>query len=364
MFGQHLATPTSNPLMKLLLVFVSFLAVASAQQSKHLYLSKADGSNVSGSLVSLKGDEVVLQTKVLGGAHTATYHLADFSPASSWRLQKAANPPSDFDGHFALAKKAAELGLETQAGNEARAALKTVKGTDHYDADRKKVHAWAADALESMVDRSIESGDLKAAQHYLHLLTTRMADVRTEDQLHAIAARVEAVEDAKKAKKRNAREQRMNKKEQETVARHLKPIQDEVERADKKYKEAVRKSQSTTQSSHLCEDAIKRYKSAWKALQKLLKEHPTDKHLAMVGADLSHHIHDNAIRAALHAASVLTTQSDYKNAMKWTRKILEFEPDNADAKRMVNTIQQAEASASGSWRWGWRVTDDRPRRSR
>jgi len=188
-----------------------------------------------------------------------------------------------------------------------------------------------------------------------------MSDVRTEEQLHAVALSVEEVEGAKKAHAKSMREQRMNKKEQETISRHLKPIQEQVDRADAKYKEAVRKSQSTTQSSHLCADAVRRYKLAWKALQKIMKEHPSDKHLAMVGADLGHHIHDNAIRAALHAASVLTTQSDYKNAMNWARQVLDFEPDNADAKRMVSTIQNAEAEASGDWRWGWRITDGRRR---
>ena len=348
--------------MKILLVLASFLAVANAQQSKHLYLSKADGSTVSGNLVSLQGDEGGLKTKGLGGAHSATYHLADFSPASAWRLEKAANPPTDFATHFALAKKAADYGLETQAGNEARAALKAAKGSDGYEADRKAVHAWAADALEAMVDRSLKENDLKAAQHYLHLLTTRMSDIRTEEQIHAVAARVEAVEDAKKAHARGKREQRMNQKEQATIARHLKPIQAEVDRADAKYKEAVRKSRSTTQSSHLCEESIKLYKSSWKSLQKLMKEHPNDKHLAMVGADLGHHIHDNAIRSALHAASVLTTQSDYKNAMDWARKVLAIEPDNADAKKMVSTIQNAEAESSNEWRYGWRITNNNPRR--
>jgi tetratricopeptide (TPR) repeat protein len=353
-----------HPMMKILLVLFSFLASVSAQDSGHLYLSKADGGVVSGSLVSLKGDQVVIKTKVLGGSHSATYHLSDFSPASAWRLEKAANPPSDFASHFALAKKAAGYGLETQAGNEARAALKQAKGTPEYEADRKAVHAWAAEALEVMVDRSLKEGDLKSAQHYLNLLTTRMADIRSEQQLHAVAARVEAVEDAKKSRSKKKRDDRMNKREQETITRHLKPIQDQVDRADAKYKEAVRKSGSTTQSSNLCEDAIRRYKSAWKSLQKLMKEHPDDKHLAMVGASLGNHIHDNAIRAALHAASVLTTQSDYKNAMKWARKVLEFEPDNADAKRMVSTIQNAEAESSDDWRYGWRITDGSRRQIR
>ena len=93
-----------------------------------------------------------------------------------------------------------------------------------------------------------------------------------------------------------------------------------------------------------------------------MKEHPNDKHLAMVGADLGHHIHDNAIRSALHAASVLTTQSDYKNAMDWARKVLAIEPDNADAKKMVSTIQNAEAESSNEWRYGWRITNNNPRR--
>jgi len=63
--------------------------------------------------------------------------------------------------------------------------------------------------------------------------------------------------------------------------------------------------------------------------------------------------HDNGIRAALHAANMLTVQSDFKGAMEWANKILAFDPDNAEAKEMVRTIQVAAAAAGDTWGWGW-----------
>ena len=42
------------------------------------------------------------------------------------------------------------------------------------------------------------------------------------------------------------------------------------------------------------------------------------------------------------------------------QRVLQFDPDNAEAKQMLDTVQLAEAEASGDWRWGWRIVDRNP----
>lgn len=352
--------------MKTLLILLSSLVLAAGQGSdKKLSLRKQNGQMITGSLMSLEGDIVKLRVHLLGGSAVATHHLSDFDAASAWAVKTTANPPEGFAGHFAAAKEAAEAELLEASGREAEAALKAAAGADDYSAREAEVHAWAATALETGIDRALADDNLAGAQRCLMILTTRLADQRSEDELHAIAQRIEKVENLRVAMRNKAHDSRADDRQRKAVERHLKPIQKEIAKADKYFRDAVRKSRSTAASAKLCDRAVKEYTKAWKATTKLTAQYPEDEHLSMVAADMTHHIHDNAIRAALHAANVLTTQSDYKGAMDWAQRILAFEPDNKDAKELVKTIQLASAEASGQWRWGWRVAGrPNPRRTR
>ena len=342
--------------MKTLLILLSTLVLGAGQgPGKKLYLRKQGGQAIAGTLLSLDGDVVKLRVQLLGGTAVSTHHLSDFEPASAWRIGVAADPPKDFAGHLRAAKAAAAASLLDQAGREAEAALASVAGTDDYAQREAEVHAWAADALEAGIDRALAERNLDGAHRCLMLLTARLSDQRTEDQLHAIAVKVEAATEAAKAARHDAHHSRADERQRAAVDRHLKPIQKEIAKADKYLGEAIRKSRSTSASAKLCDRAVKEYTKAWKATAKLTASYPDDDHLAMVAAEMNHHIHDSAIRAALHAANVLTNQSDYKGAMDWAQRILAFEPGNKDAKELVKTIQLAEATASGNWRWGWRV---------
>lgn len=50
---------------------------------------------------------------------------------------------------------------------------------------------------------------------------------------------------------------------------------------------------------------------------------------------------------------MLCVRSDYKNAMDWAQRVLKFDPENREAKEMVNTIIAAEADPSEVWGWTW-----------
>ena len=83
-----------------------------------------------------------------------------------------------------------------------------------------------------------------------------------------------------------------------------------------------------------CEAAVADYKAAWNLAQDLLKKNPDDQELQGELVAITDHLVDNALRAALHAANVLTLQSDYKGAMDWVNRILKFDPRTIDPARL------------------------------
>ena len=345
--------------MKTALLLMSLLGLA-PQGPSTLTLSTVDGETVNAQVLDLKGDSAKLKVMILGGHMTVTRKLADFVPLSVFRIEMAAKPPTDFDSHFAMAKRAAELRLLTQAGFEARNAVDGVKDPAEQAAKRKEVRTWAADALETMVHEAVAENRLTDARHCLKLLSTRLAELRTEEQLDALAGEVETLETRVAGDREKARQAKLDAQALEKMTKVLGQVREQLAKGDKLAREAIRKSGSTVQSSNLCEKAIDAYKAGWKKLQDLLEKAGDDTALAKEANSLSQQLHDNGIRAALHAANVLTVQSDYKGAMEWANRILAFDPDNGEAKEMVRTIQIAAAAAGSNWGWDWSIVGGSP----
>jgi tetratricopeptide (TPR) repeat protein len=334
-------------------LLASLFSLLPQQDPKTLSLIYQNGEHCNAQVLALDGDAVKLKLLVVGGHMQVKRRLADFTPASAFLIQMEAAQPTGFDQHFAMAKRAAELGLVPQAGKEARAAIESVTDANEAEAKRGEVRRWAADALENLLRQAIGDGRTKEAQHYLKLLSTRLPDLRTEDQLQVLGDMVAALVDQDRRKVQSARQAKLDAKVRQEIERKLKPIEKHIADGDKSYAEAVRKSSKTVASARLCDQAVDHYRTAFKSLQALLEKFPEDEELARDAETMVGHLHDNAIRAALHAANMLTVQSDYKGAMEWANRILAFEPDNAEAKEMVRTIQIAAAAASNDWRWGW-----------
>lgn len=348
-------------ILALSLLLACPIARLAAQDAPKLYLETVDGRQEHVQPLSLDGDKARYKVFVLGGEMTTTRRLADFTPESAFAFESALAAPKSFDQHFALAKKAASMGLLPQAGSAARAAIAAVKGAADESEKVGEVRKWGADALEAKCKDAVAQKDLKSAQRALEILSTRLADQRSEEQMASLSAAVEALEVANHEAKESARQQKMDAKTHEALARKLKPIREKVAQGDKMASQGVAKSRNTSQSAKLSEQAIDAYKAAWKGLEDLSKQLEGDAELASEASLLASRIHDNGIRAALHAANMLTVQSDYKGALDWTARILKFDPNNDEARSMMQTIQMAEAEASESWRWNWHVVGDRPR---
>src|SRR5262245_12305043 len=342
-----------------LLLPLSFLLFP-LQEPKTLALNYKNGDSVNAQLIELKGEDVKLKMFVLGGSMQVTRKLAEFTPMSIFTIEMEGKHPEGFDGCFALAKRAAELGLLPQAGAQARAAVECMKDTPQAAAKRTEVRAWAADTLEKKLKEAVGDGRLADAQHCLKLLSTRLSDQRTEQQLDALEDIVEGLATKDREKREAARQAQLDAKTRTEIDGKLKPIAKKVDDGDKTLREAVSKSRNTSTSANLSEKAIDYYKSAWKSLQGLVEKFPDDAELARSAESMGKRIHDNGIRAALHAANVLTIQSDYKGAMDWANRVIAFDPSNEEAKEMVRRIQIAEATASNQWGWRWSVPGGPP----
>jgi tetratricopeptide (TPR) repeat protein len=334
------------------LLFVSLLAFL-PQEPKTLTLNEVDGESVTAQVLELKGDSAKLKVMILGGNMTVTRKLTDFAPLSIFRIEQSAKAPNDFDGHFALAKRAAELRLLTQAGSEARLAVESVKDATQQEAKRAEVRKWAADALEAMTREAVAQNKIAEARHCLKLLSTRFADQRSEEQLDALAGEVAALDERVATERENARQAKLDAASRDKTKKTLGQVSEQLEKGDKLSREAITKSRTTVASTNLCEKAIDAYKAGWTKLQKVIESAGDDNVLANEAGALSMKLHDNAIRAALHAANMLTVQSDFKNAMEWANRILKFDPECEEAKEMVKTITIAAAAAGSDWGWGW-----------
>lgn len=339
--------------MKAILLTLLPLLPAGPQDPQTLSLSLADGSSMRAQVLELSGDSAKLRVLVLGGSMQVTRKLSDFTPASTFRIEEAATAPDSFEEYFALAQRAGELRLLGPAGAQARAAVESVKDTAEAEARTAEVRGWAANCLEEMTREAVSQRDLTNAKHYLKLLSTRLADQRSEEQLDALAASVEELDTALRDAKEAERQAKLDAKQRDEIDRRFRPIEARIEAGDKLYREAVAKSRNTSQSSNLAERAINSYRAAWQSLQDLQKKFPDDASVAQEVVVLGSRLQDSAIRAALHAANVLTVQSDFRNALEWCSKILAFDPENAEAKEMRRTIQIAAAAASAQWGWGW-----------
>lgn len=340
--------------MKTALLLATLLALPS-QDPKTVTLAYAQGGTVTAQVLGVDGDNAKLKVVLLGGAMEVTRPLADFTASSVFTIEREAAQPKDFDGHFKLAKRAAELELIKQTGNCCRAAVASVKDTPKADEKRNEVRAWAAGALEGLIGKAVTEGRLKDAQHYLQLLTTRLAEQRTEEQLEALAATVGELKASDQQAQQAKRQEKMDATARTTIEGRMKPIYKNIEAAEKKQVEAVRKSGKTVESTNLSEAAIALYKKAWKSLQDLVEKFPRDEELAREAEVLGAQMQADAIAAALHAATMMTVQSDYKGARDWVGKVLTLEPENADAKALMQTIIMAESDDGDIWDWGSRI---------
>jgi tetratricopeptide (TPR) repeat protein len=326
-----------------------------AQDSSTIEVTTKDGRSLNVQVLGIKDNLAELKVFGFGGEATIKRDINDFRPESAFAIERRALDPKTFEQHFALAKQAALLDLLPQAGLQARSAVKAAGTGPDAEAKKKEVRAWAADALEKMIGTAVGAGDLDRATDCLEILTTKLADERTDDQLAKITESVEGLRDQVEGKKADAAAAKLDAKRKADLEKSLQPIRALAAKGDKTLSDAIAKAKSTSTSARLCESAVESYKSAWKQAQELAQKNPEDAALQQQLAPLFDRLVDQALRAALHAANVLTLQGDYRGATDWVNRILAFDPDNKEAKEMQKTIILASAASSDrdDYRFGW-----------
>jgi hypothetical protein len=339
--------------MKTLLTALAF--ALAAQDSKPIYVKTKGGTEASVQVLGIEGTKAHLKVFAMGGEITLKRDLSEFTPDSVFLIEWRAADPKTFEQHLALAKRAAELGLLPQAGAQARAAVEAAGKGPEGEAKERELRAWAASALEKWIADAIAAGDLERARDGLAILTTRLADQRTDEQLAKITASVEGLSQSLAAKEASERALKRDAARRQDVDKKLEAIRATMAKGDKDLAAAYSDARKTSAAEKSCELAANHYKAAWKQAKELAEANADDEELSVEVAALCDQMVDSAIRAALHAASLLTTQSDYKGATEWCNRILQFDPENEAAQSMLQTIQIAAAAASSNdWRYGWR----------
>ena len=331
-------------------------ALITAQDPAPISVTTKEGKSATVQVVSLANGKVKLKITQIVGEMTVTRSLDDFEPLSAFMIEVRATDPKSYDQHFALAKRAAALDLLPQAGHQLRQAKKAAGSGADAETKVKALKAWAAGELERMVGVAVAAKDLEKASRCLDILATRLPEERTEEQLAKLAESVNALRE-QEADVRAAQAAAKRTKDQQTaLQKKLEPIKSKNAKGDKELSRAISQSSNTVASVKSCESAVAAYKDAWKQAQEVLKQSEDDAEAQEEIAALTDHAADRAIAAALHAANMLVTQSDYSVATEWVNKILKFDPDNAEAKEMLTTIQLASAAASDKddYRFGWR----------
>jgi tetratricopeptide (TPR) repeat protein len=334
--------------------FLVLLALAlPVQQEKPTSFMLKSKEVLNGSIVAVQGEKVRLQIAVMGGTAEITRNLSDFTPTSAYLIRASQIKADSFADHFELAKFCVANGVVKLAGKECRAARDIAEKANDGGAQRKQLASWVADTLESLFKKAVADGDRTEAQRLLTLLNTHVPDERTDAQREALADMLEAAEQKVVEDRKKERAAKASAAEQKDRDKKLDAIYKQIETGEKSQRDATANSGKTGQATNKYETAFNSYKSAWQAAQALLKANKDEDWVKEAVGDIGQRLHKNAVATCLGAASALTVQSDYRNALEWANKILTFDPDNGEAKDMIRHIQLCQASASGGWGLGW-----------
>lgn len=324
-----------------------------AQDSDLVALQLKSKETLHARVLGVQGDKASLRISMMGGEATVKRKLADFMPDSQMTIHTLANKTDTIDAHWTLAKQAASLGLIKEAGRELRAAVKVAEKEPDGKAKITAIEQWAAVEVSKLFDKALASKDLEDARHYLKILATRLADHVDEEKLAQHFDRLLAAERSAEAEQETGADQKVREASESVRSKEFAAIYKQVDAADKHMREGLKNARRTVTAVECQEKAIEDYRSAWKATQKLVKENESSDAIQEEAARLSQRIKSSAIQSALHASNALVLQSNYRKATEWANKILTVDPQNAEAKEMIRTIQLADAAASGEWRWGW-----------
>ncbi len=331
---------------------VAALGPSTTEGSKILNVRFVGGEFARVQVLELDDDRVKLRVLADESSMQVERKLADFDPHSAFRIELQARDPDSFEDHFSMARRAADLDLETAATEHAIHALGRLPDTPEAETRRKRLAFWATANLERWLERTIDAGDIEQSIRHLEVLSTRFSDHFPEERLDQLATRVLDLEQDRAAQRRAARQSRLDAQARRSIERRLAPIRRAVTRGDEFLRKAIASSRRVAESNRLATRAIKAYESAWRAAEKLQAKHPKNRPLCREIESIANHVHQHEIQAALHAASVLTVRGDFVAAMDRVHDVLALDPTHDEAREMRRAIAIAGAAASAGFGLG------------
>lgn len=329
-----------------------------ASTPPRLTVGYVDGRVTQVELLELRDGKVRVRSFLYGGSMVHVTKLDQFEPLSRYRMVVALSPPATFAEHFAMAKLAGEWRLLDQTAQHLRSALATLGDEAEAKAQQDEVRSWAAAWLETIVGESLAAGNVREAERRLGILCSRLADRCSEERIEELARQVDTVRTQQEEERSRARLARLQERDRADLSGRLKPIQALVETGDRRMRDAMRHARRTVQTTRLAGSAIDAYRAAWEEAQQLARRFPGQEDLVAELGDLAIALQERSVKAALHVANSLTFQSDFRGAMNWVDRALEFDPDHGEAKELRRTILVASAAAGG---WGWMNSPDSAR---
>lgn len=320
--------------------------------SDRITVTYLDGRATTVEVLELRGSSVRVRSQIYGGSVVHLARLDQFEPMSRYRLTLAAGQPTSFEQHFAIAKAAGGWRLLPQTAMHLRSALVAAQEAENAAELQEQVRDWAATWLETIVQESIAAGDLREAERRLEILCSRLADKCSEERVEQLAVEIDALRAKQEAARSQQRQQRLQERERNEIEGRMQPIMAQVEAGDRSMREAMRHARRTVQTTRLAGAAMDAYRAAWVEAQVLLKRYPDHEALAAELAALAISLQERSVKAALHAATAQTMQSNFRSALNWVDRALEIDPENAESKELQRTILVASAAAGG-WGWGW-----------
>ncbi len=327
-------------------VILSFVLSAKAQDKQPQDFRMNSGQVVHGFVLTLTDSHVQLRASIFGDEVTLTRMLSEFTNSSRLAIAATQVPLDSYDGQFQLAKLAMTLGDVADAGTHARLAVKSVAGKADQAAKVLAVKQWAAAALVAQFNKEVAENHPLTAHDYLAILSTKFMDEVSPEDLVKMAERLHSAPDRQLTTPSATNSNGLTQQENDHLNKELLS-------ADQKFRDGLKLARNTVAAVKEYDASVQLYKHCWKELQSMLTKYAANPAALTALHNFSQHIVEGATNAALQAANALTMQSDYLGAMGWVNKILQFDPNNAQALAMQGTITGAQSNASGNNGWGW-----------
>ena len=313
---------------------------STAGASDHLKLNS--GRKLTGEAVAYDHATQTL-TFVTSGGEELKLKADALDRVSAYKLAKTHVDPNNAEEELRLAVFASDINLFVHAGRHLDKAERLDPNLAGEVAKaRAEVKSSAASFCMEHAQKAMASGDKREAEKWLTTIVSKLAD------------QPQAAEASKMLQ--GLYPENHDSRDDHLEASHENLLEGELKTGKKYYDQMLKDIQSGLTNTRTTSTAKREFERAWSNGERALKE------LDRVGKRLSKEQSDTTaafaeyrsiviehmVESQLHLASMLSVQTDYKDAIKAVNLALSVDPNNRDAKAARARI---ENSASNGWRW-------------